>query len=388
MDNALRKFIEDMPKVELHLHIEGSLEPELAFKLAQKNGVTLYKDKEKTIPFESAEELKAAYKFDNLQEFLDLYYRGMSSLKTEQDFYDMTMAYLTKAKSQNVTHTEIFFDPQQHMENGIAFETALNGIHRALKDGEEMGVTSKLIMSFLRHLPETAPEGVERAYKDAFETLELAKQHLDKIDGFGLDSSEAPFPPAIFERVYEEARKTGKPVMAHAGEEGPWEYVRDALDILKVDRIDHGNHCLDNEALVQRLVDEKMGLTVCPYSNLRLNHTTDFATDTKLTDMKQHPIKKMLDLGLKASIHSDDPAYFRTDEGKGGYMTENYLAVAEALNLSRDDIVTLARNAIETSFMSPEQKTAKTQELDAYTQRADVFQKYVNQVGGEQARTA
>ncbi|HEX3719122.1 MAG TPA: adenosine deaminase [Verrucomicrobiae bacterium] len=339
MDEALAKFIEGMPKVELHLHIEGSLEPELMFKLAKRNGVKL--------PYRDVEELRAAYKFANLQEFLDLYYQGMSVLQTEQDFYELTAAYLAKVASQNVTHVEIFFDPQGHTERGVEFTTSLRGIKRALAEArEKFGVTSKLIMSFLRHKTEA----------DAFEVLEQATPHLDMIDGFGLDSSEKPFPPSLFERVYAKARATGKPVMAHAGEEGPPEYVRQALDLLKVNRIDHGNRSLEDRELVIRLAREKMGLTVCPLSNLKL---------CGVKDMKEHPLKTMLLHQLKATVNSDDPAYF------GGYMNENFLAVAEALELTRDDIITLAKNAIEISFLTPEQKEQKAGELEAYVRETE-----------------
>ena len=369
MDNNLKRFIEGMPKIELHLHIEGSLEPELAFKLAQGNGVKLYK--EDGTAYNSASEFKEACKFEELEDFLKLYYQAMSALKTEQNFYDLTMAYLEKIKSQNVTHTEIFFDPQQHMQNGVLFKTVINGIHHALKDGKEkLGISSKLIMSFLRHLPEKAtPEEKEKGnFKDAFDTLEEAKPYLDKIDGFGLDSSEAPFPPALFERVFAECRKTGKPVMAHAGEEGPPEYVRQALNILKVNRIDHGNRSLEDSTLVKKLLDMGMGLTVCPLSNLKLKG---------VKDMKDHPLKAMLDLGLKATVNSDDPAYF------GGYINENFIAVAEALNLTRDDIIQLARNAIEVSFLAPEQKVEETRKLDGYIARVEVMDKLVSPDAGQ-----
>lgn len=361
MDQHLRNFIEGMPKIELHLHIEGSLEPEMALKLAKRNGIAL--TKKDGAPYKDADELRAAYKFSNLQEFLDLIYQGMSVLKTEQDYYDLTMAYLQKIKSQNVIHTEIFFDPQEHTARGVAFETVITCIKRALTDAENnMGISSKLIMSFVRH----------RSEEEAFKCLEEARPFMSMIDGFGLDSSEKPFPPHLFERVFAEARKTGKPVLAHAGEEGPADYVWQALDKLKVSRIDHGNHSLDDPALTQRLADEKMGLTVCPLSNLKLCHTLDFATDKKLTDMKDHPLKKMLDHGLKASVNSDDPAYF------GGYMNENFIAVAEALNLTRDDVIQLARNAIDTSFLSVEQKGKKSRELDNYIAKMAVVDAYAN----------
>jgi adenosine deaminase len=349
MDATLREFIEGMPKIELHMHVEGSLEPELAFALAERNGVVL--KKADGSPYSDAAELRAAYQFKNLDEFLGLYYQGMSVLLTEQDFYDLTTAYLQKVSSQNVTHTEIFFDPQGHTERGIKFETVLNGISRALADGHKrLGISSKLILSFLRHMSE----------EDAFKTLEEAGPHLDRIDGFGLDSSELGFPPSKFERVFTAARKTAKPLMAHAGEEGPPEYVYQALDILKVDRIDHGNRSLEDPELVQRLAEMKIGLTVCPLSNLKL---------CGVSDMKKHPLKTMLEHGLKATVNSDDPSYF------GGYINENFIATADALNLSRNEIIQLARNAIEVSFLSPEQKYEKSQKLDSYIVRFDAVAK-------------
>lgn len=315
------------------------------FELAGRNRVELLN--KAGVPYRDVEEIRAAYEFGNLQEFLDLYYQGMSVLLTEQDFYDLTAAYLARVASQNVTHAEIFFDPQGHTERGVEFATAIKGIKRALMDEDEnSGISSKLIMSFLRHKSET----------DAFETLKEAAPFLDMIDGFGLDSSEKPFPPLLFERVFAEARKTGKPVMAHAGEEGPPEYVHQALDLLKVHRIDHGNRSLEDPALVERLAREKMGLTVCPLSNLKL---------CGIRDMRDHPLKTMLHHGLKATVNSDDPAYF------GGYMNENFIAVTDALALTRDDIITLAKNAIEISLLSSEDKEQKERELDEYVAKAD-----------------
>ncbi len=330
----LDQFIDDMPKVELHLHIEGSLEPELMFELAQRNKVE--------IPFKSVDEVRAAYDFGNLQDFLDIYYQGMSVLQTEQDFYDLTMAYLKRVAAQNVMHTEIFFDPQGHTERGIAFDTVLNGITRALNDGRtQMGVTSHLIMCFLRHLSE----------EKAFETLKQAIPYKDRILGVGLDSSEVGHPPSKFERVFAEARKEGFLLVAHAGEEGPPDYVWEALDGLKIDRMDHGNRSLEDGALVKRIANDGIALTVCPLSNLRL---------CGVKDMKDHPLKKMLDLGLRATVNSDDPAYF------GGYMTENFKAVAHALSLTRDDLLTLTRNGIEASFVSNDDKARMTQRLEKF----------------------
>ncbi|MDE2435306.1 MAG: adenosine deaminase [Sphingomonadales bacterium] len=312
-------LIARLPKAELHLHIEGSLEPEMLFALAARNGVA--------IPFGSAEEVRAAYDFSNLQDFLDIYYQGMGVLLHEQDFFDLTWAYLRRAAADNVRHVEIFFDPQGHTERGIAFETVLDGIERALKQGEvELGISYRLIMCFLRHLSE----------EDAGMTLDQAVPHLGRIHGVGLDSSEVGHPPARFERVFARARSLGLHVTAHAGEEGPPAYVREALDLLKVERIDHGNRALEDPALVERLVSEGMTLTVCPLSNLRL---------CVIGDMADSPVRRMLDLGLKATVNSDDPAYF------GGYIGDNFRAVAEALDLTAAEIVTLAENSFTGSFM-------------------------------------
>lgn len=331
-------FIEGLPKVELHLHIEGSLEPELMFALAKRNGIT--------IPFNSVEEVAAAYDFSNLQDFLDIYYQGMNVLQTEQDFYDLTWAYLTKMAAQNVRHVEIFFDPQGHTERGVAFATVMDGIARALDDGEEkLGITSHIIMCFLRHLSE----------ESAFATLEDAMPYTDRIIGVGLDSSEVGHPPSKFARVFAKAREMDMLIVAHAGEEGPPEYVWEALDELHVNRIDHGNRSLEDDTLVRRLVKEEMPLTVCPLSNLKL---------CVVKDLKDHPLKKMLALGLKATINSDDPSYF------GGYMNENYKAITHALELDRDALVTLARNSIDASFVDDGRKDALRAELDAYAEAA------------------
>lgn len=317
-------FIRRLPKAELHLHIEGSFEPELMFEIAQRNDVTL--------PYATVDELKAAYDFADLQEFLDLYYAGMSVLLTEQDFYDLTAAYLKRAVADGVVHTEIFFDPQGHTERGVAFEVALEGIWRALRDAEaEHGITSRIIMCFLRHLDEDA----------AFPVLEAAMAHRDRIIGVGLDSSELGHPPQKYERVFAKARAAGFRLVAHAGEEGPPEYVRDTLDLLQVDRVDHGNAAMRDPDLVARLAREKTPLTVCPLSNYRLQG---------VTDMSQHPLRGMLDAGLVATVNSDDPAYF------GGYVLDNYTAVRDALDLSQDEIVTLARNSIVASFLDDDAK--------------------------------
>lgn len=332
------QFIAGLPKVELHMHIEGSLEPELMFALAQRNGIT--------IPFASVDDVRRAYQFSNLQDFLDIYYQGMNVLRTEQDFYDLTMAYLNRIAADNVMHTEIFFDPQGHTSRGVAFATVLGGLSRALDDGEkQMGITSKIIMCFLRHLSE----------EDAFATLDQALPHKDRIIGVGLDSSEKGHPPSKFERVFAKARAEGFRVVAHAGEEGPPDYVREALDLLKIQRMDHGNRSLEDPALTKRIAAEGMALTVCPLSNLKL---------CGVTDMRDHPIKTMLDLGLKATINSDDPAYF------GGYMNDNYKAVTDALNLTRDDLITLARNSIDAAFVDAAAKHSMAARLDQYLKQA------------------
>ena len=314
-------LIDRLPKAELHLHIEGSLEPELLFKLAQRNRVT--------IPFDTVEAVRAAYNFSNLQDFLDIYYQGMAVLLTEQDFFDLTWAYLGRAKTDQVRHVEIFFDPQGHTERGVKFETVLNGVERALKQGEaQHGISYRLIMCFLRHLSEA----------EAFATLAQAEPHLPRIHGVGLDSSELGHPPGKFARVFARARQLGLHVTAHAGEEGPPEYVWEALDLLKVERIDHGNRALEDPALVQRIAAEGLTLTVCPLSNLRL---------CVISEMALSPVRRMLDAGLNVTINSDDPAYF------GGYVTDNFHAVAQALDLSAAQIVLLAQNSFTGSFLPP-----------------------------------
>lgn len=330
----MQTFIENLPKAELHLHIEGTFEPELMFEIAQRNEIDL--------PFEDVEALRKAYDFSRLQDFLDIYYQGMNVLREEQDFYDLTWAYLTRIHKQNVLHTEIFFDPQGHTDRGIPFETALNGIYKALQDGQkQLGISFGVIMCFLRHLDEDA----------AMATLEQALAHKDKIIGVGLDSSEMGHPPEKFANVFARAKAEGFHIVAHAGEEGPPEYVRQALDVLHVERIDHGNRALEDEALTQRIVESGMALTVCPLSNLKL---------CVVDDLKNHPIKKMLKAGLKATINSDDPAYF------GGYMNENFGQLAEAVGLTRDEIATLARNGFEATFLPKDQQQALVAKLDAY----------------------
>ena len=329
-----RKFIEGLPKVELHLHIEGSFEPELMFEIAQRNDLS--------IPYNSVEEVKKAYRFNNLQEFLDIYYAGAGVLIHEQDFYDLTWAYLTKIHEQKVVHTEIFFDPQTHTDRGISFDTVIKGIHSALEDGKsKLGISYKLIMSFLRHLDETS----------AFQTLEQATPYRDWISAVGLDSSELGNPPSKFERVYAKALQLGYLTVAHAGEEGPAEYIWEALDLLKVTRIDHGNRCMDDPELVKLLAEKQIPLTLCPLSNKELQ---------VVPDLRNHPLVKMLDQNILATIHSDDPAYF------GGYMNENYIATAEALDLSLEQIAQLAKNAFIASWMSDAEKTEWIKKVEAY----------------------
>lgn len=329
---ASDEIIRRLPKAELHIHIEGSFEPHLMFEIARRNRVG--------IPFDSVEDVRAAYEFEDLQSFLDIYYQGMGVLLEERDFHDLTMAYLRRAHDDGVVHAEIFFDPQGHTGRGVAFETVLDGIWHALRDGErELGITSRLIMCFLRHLDET----------DAFRALDQALDHRDRIAGVGLDSSEVGHPPNKFERVFAKAREAGFMAVAHAGEEGPPSYVEEALDLLHVARIDHGNRALESPALVKRLAAEKIPLTVCPLSNLKL---------CVVESLREHPLKRMLEAGLVATINSDDPAYF------GGYVLDNYIAVRDALGLSAHDIVTLARNSITASLADAEQKKRWISEID------------------------
>ena len=330
----MEDFIRGMPKVELHLHIEGSLEPELLFDLGERNNVPLR--------FNSVDEVRAAYDFTDLQSFLDIYYEGASVLLKEQDFYDMTWAYLLRAHADNVRHTEIFFDPQTHTDRGVPFETVVEGIHQALMAAEsELGMSTRLIMCFLRHLSAEA----------AMTTLEQALPFKDRIVAVGLDSSERGHPPSKFADVFLRAREEGFLTVAHAGEEGPPAYIREALDLLSVERIDHGVRCVEDPDLVARLRSEAMPLTVCPLSNVKLR-----VFDT----MADHNLGALLELGLAATVNSDDPAYF------GGYMTDNFLAVHRALELSREQYVTLTENAIAASFVDDERKAALLTELHAY----------------------
>lgn len=327
-------FIEKLPKAELHLHIEGTLEPELMFQLAQRNNMRL--------PYENVEALRRAYNFSNLQDFLDIYYQGMDVLQTEQDFFDLTWAYLKEVSTQAVRHVEIFFDPQGHVERGLHFETVLSGISGALEKAEdELDISFGLIMCFLRHLDEGS----------AFETLELALPHRDKIIGVGLDSSEVGHPPSKFARVFEKVRKEGFQVVAHAGEEGPPAYVMEALDILKVDRIDHGNASMLDQNLIERLVQEQIALTVCPLSNTKLG---------VVDDMANHPLPAMLNAGILATINSDDPAYF------GGYLNANYRAISGILDNDRQKLVKLAENSFNASFLGTPHKEQLLSEVKIY----------------------
>jgi adenosine deaminase len=325
-------LIRRLPKCELHIHIEGSLEPELMFALARRNGIRL--------PYPSVEALRQAYQFRNLQDFLDIYYQGMSVLITEQDFYDLAFAYLERARADNVRHVEMFFDPQGHTSRGIAFATVVGGLHRAIIDaGRELGVRASLIMCFLRHLDEA----------DAERMLDSALAFKDRIVGVGLDSSEAGNPPSKFKHVFGRAREAGFFLSAHAGEEGPPSYVWEALDVLGVARIDHGIRSMEDQALVGRLAREGVPLTVCPLSNLRLRVVDDLA---------HHPLRRMLDKGLVATVNSDDPAYF------GGYVNQNYHAVSDALRLGRDEIAQIVRNGVRASLMTLPEKDKALAEID------------------------
>ena len=334
IDPSLLLLIESVPKAELHLHIEGTLEPELMFTLANKNKVK--------IPYNSVDEVKRAYQFENLQDFLDIYYAGANVLITEQDFFDLTWAYLQKAHTQNIVHVEIFFDPQTHTHRGIPFKNVVNGIHNALLKAEkELGITSHLILCFLRHLSE----------QDAIKTFQEALPFKNIIMGVGLDSSENGNPPQKFEKVFQMAKNEGFKTVAHAGEEGSWVYVHDALHILNIDRIDHGNNALDNPDLIEEIVKKEIALTVCPLSNLKLKVVTDLA---------KHPIKKMLDLGIKATINSDDPAYF------GGYLNENFIAISDAVKLTKNEILTLVKNSFSASFMDEQLKNQWIAKVDSF----------------------
>lgn len=333
MSDLATKLIDTLPKAELHLHIEGTLEPEMMIVLAKRNGITL--------PYKDVEEIRKAYDFSCLQDFLDLYYQGMSVLLTRQDFEDLTWAYLVRVHADGLTHVELFFDPQAHMDRGVAFETVLEGITTALEKAEaELGITSKLIMCFLRHLPED----------EAFEALDCACAHKEHIFGVGLDSTEQGHPPQKFARVFKAAREAGFTPVAHVGEEGTAENVREALSELKIERIDHGNHALDDPALTRQLASQQTPLTMCPISNLRLKGIPNLAAS---------PVKKALDAGLLVTVNSDDPSYF------GGYLNDNYRAVHTHLGLTENEIVTLAKNSFTGSFLSYAEKQAQLDKIDA-----------------------
>jgi len=320
----MKEFIKNLPKAELHLHIEGSFEPELMFQIAKRNAIS--------IPFSSVEELRKAYNFGNLQDFLNIYYQGAQVLQTEEDFFDLAYAYYLKAKEENIVHSEIFFDPQTHTDRGVPFDTVIRGIHRAMeKARQELGLSTELILCFLRHLDE----------ESAFQTLENALEYKDLIIGVGLDSSELGNPPEKFKNVFAKAKKEGFKLVAHAGEEGPAAYIWDTLHLLQVDRIDHGNKCLEDESLMMTLREKQLALTLCPLSNYKLK---------VVSDLSKYPIRKMLQKGLLVCINSDDPAYF------GGYLNKNYEILVEKMNLSMEEIKKLAIHSFKASFLSEEQK--------------------------------
>ena len=331
-DAALVEFIRGLPKAELHLHIEGTLEPEMLLALGRRNGIELQ--------CSTAEECRAQYRFNDLQHFLDIYYEGVAVLVTEQDFFDLTTAYVRRVAADGARHVEVFFDPQSHVPRGVSFDNVVGGITRALREGEaEHGVSWRLIMCFLR----------DRPAAEAMEMLELALPHRDVIVGVGIDSAELGHPPAEFAEVYEKARAAGFVAVAHAGEEGPPEYITDALDVLQVSRIDHGVAAIQDAALQRRLADERMPLTMCPLSNLELQVTPD---------LSRHPLKELLDAGLVVTVNSDDPAYF------DGYLLDNYVAVERALGLSHADLAQLARNSITASLLPDGRKAELLAEID------------------------
>ena len=329
-------LIQKLPKAELHLHIEGSLEPELMFRLAKKNNVE--------IPYDSVEDVRAAYNFNNLQSFLDIYYAGANVLLTQDDFYDLTWEYILKCVEDNVIHTEIFFDPQTHTERGVAFEAVITGIKDALADAKEKyGITSCIIMCFLRHLSQEA----------AFETLEQAMAFKDDIIGVGLDSSELGNPPSKFKDVFKKAKEAGFKLVAHAGEEADFSYIYEALDLLNINRIDHGVQSIKSPELMQRLKDEQMPLTVCPNSNIELRVFDNY---------KEHNIKELLDYGLNISVNSDDPAYFK------GYVNQNFINLYENLPITEEDIITLVKNSFRSAFISDQLKEDYLAKVDAVLQ--------------------
>ena len=332
----MKQYIENIPKAELHIHIEGTFEPELLFKIAKRNNIS--------IPFKSVDELRKAYEFDCLQDFLDIYYQGAKVLQTEEDFYDLTYTYFEKCAVQNVKHTEIMFDPQTHTERGIAFKTVINGISKACEAAQNnFGISSFLIMSYLRHMTE----------EEAFETLKQSLPYKDKIKAIGLDSSEKGNPPSKFQKVFEASIKEGYIPLAHAGEEGDADYIWEALDLLKIARIDHGNNALQDPELIQEIINRDIALTVCPLSNKALQ---------VVPDLKNHPLKKMMDLGLKVTINSDDPAYF------GGQVNQNYIEIQEALDLTKREIYQLAANSFQYSLLDEKDKVKNLQILTGYFQ--------------------
>ncbi|MEZ9658720.1 MULTISPECIES: adenosine deaminase [unclassified Vibrio] len=340
----MNAFIQGLPKVELHLHIEGSLEPELLFQLAQRNGIEL--------PYSSPEQLRRAYEFDDLQSFLDIYYQGADALRTEQDFYDLTWAYLERCKADNVIHTEIFFDPQTHTDRSIAFDTAINGIHRALEQGhKELGITSQIIACFLRHLSE----------ESAIQTFAEVLKHQDKIVGVGLDSSELGHPPEKFKRVFQQAKQAGFLTVAHAGEEGPAQNIVDAIEMLSVSRVDHGVQCMTDEVLIAELIETKMPLTVCPLSNIKLR---------VFDEMEDHNIVELLRRGVAVTINSDDPAYF------GGYMSDNFNAVSKAHEMTHQELALFSLNAIDASFIEAPLKQQYRELVQGYLAKADFDQNF------------
>lgn len=328
----IKEFIKKLPKAELHLHIEGSLEPELMFKLAKRNGIE--------IPYKTVEEVKEAYNFTNLQSFLDIYYAGAKVLIEKQDFYDMTWDYILKCKEDNIIHTEIFYDPQTHTQRGVSFETVILGIKEALDDAQKkLGISSKIIMCFLRHLSE----------EEAFETLEQSLPFKDYIIGVGLDSSELGNPPKKFEKVFNKAKEHGYKLVAHAGEEGDISYIEDALDLLHIERIDHGVQAINSDTLMQRLKQEQIPLTVCPNSNIELKVFENY---------KEHNIKQLLDYGLNVTVNSDDPAYFK------GYMNQNFFNLVDNIPLTKEDIVKLVKNSFNSSFIDEKLKQEYIKRVD------------------------
>lgn len=331
-------FLRQIPKAELHIHIEGSLEPEMMFALAKRNDIEL--------PYKSVQEVRDAYNFQNLQSFLDLYYAGMSVLQTKQDFYDLTWAYMQKAAAENVRHTEIFFDPQAHTSRGIAFETVHAGIYQALQDAQQqLGVSSYLILCFLRHL----------SAESAMETLEQALSYKDTIPAVGLDSSEMGHPPSKFKQVFDKAREAGFLTVAHAGEEGPPQYIWEAIELLQVSRIDHGVRCIEDAQLVKYLIEKQIPLTVCPLSNIKL---------CVFDSMEKHNIKQLLHMGLCVTVNSDDPSYF------GGYVGQNLQQIQAALEMNKQEIYQLVKNSFEATFLSPEAKQVRIGELDDFMANA------------------